>query len=86
LLAEVPIVLAGGLDGMCRPVAVIEFVIVAALVNGNDSVAVIDAVDEGATDGGRRPIPLAVPHFQKRSPEAQRWGALHTTMSCAPPR
>ena len=37
-------------------VIVVEPVIVAALVIGNDTVVVIDTVNEGATAGGRRPI------------------------------
>jgi hypothetical protein len=40
-------------------VIVIARVIVAALVNGNDTVGVIDAVDEDATSGWQRPMARA---------------------------
>jgi hypothetical protein len=63
-------------------VDMIEFVIVAALVNGNDRVAVIDTVDEGpnprwgASDNWKCCT-------SRPSPEARRRSALRTSMSCA---
>jgi four helix bundle protein len=46
-------------------VVVIATVVVAALVNGNDSVAVMDTVDEGATTGESGRLALEMLHFQK---------------------
>src|ERR1700741_236193 len=51
--------LQGGDQVGVIPVIVIVPVIVAALVNGNDAVSVIDAVSDDATGGWERPIPRA---------------------------